>query len=76
MPIFNHDHPKIIRVTFGFAEFLSTCQKSVYSVNFFLRYSQILNPVIRVPAPITDHAHPWSFWSTFNFYESVSTYKK
>ena len=37
---FYHHHPKIIKVTFAFREFLSTQQKSVYYINSFLRYSQ------------------------------------
>ena len=32
--------PKIIKVTFGFPEFLSKHQKPIYSINSFLSYSQ------------------------------------
>ena len=34
------NHPKTIKVTFAFSEFLSTQQKLVYSINSFFRYSQ------------------------------------
>ena len=34
---FDHQHLKIIKVTFGFPKYLSTHQKSVYSINSFLR---------------------------------------
>ena len=41
MPIFDNQKKKIIKVTFGFTEFLSMHQKSIYSFNSFLRYSQL-----------------------------------
>ena len=31
-PMFDHHHPKIVKVIFGFPEFLSTHQKLVYSI--------------------------------------------
>ena len=34
------NHPKIIKVIFGFSEYLSAYQKSLYSIKSFLRYSQ------------------------------------
>ena len=36
----DHDHPKIIKATFSFPEFVSTHQKSVHSIDSFLKYSQ------------------------------------
>ena len=36
MPIFDHHHPKIIKATFSFPEFVSTQQKLVYLINSFL----------------------------------------
>ena len=39
-PIFDHAHPIIIKGTLGFLEFASKHQKSVYSIDFFLRCSQ------------------------------------
>ena len=39
-PIFDHAHPIIIKGTLVFLEFASKHQKSVYSIDFFLRYSQ------------------------------------
>ena len=38
--IIDNHYPKIIKTTFSFSEFSSTHQKSVYSINSFLRYSQ------------------------------------
>ena len=76
MPIFDQHLPKIIKVTFDFSEFLSTQQKSVYSNNSFLRYSQFESPDTRVTTPIFDHAHHNIFWSTFVLHESVSKCKK
>ena len=57
MPIFDQNLPKNIKVTFDFSEFLSTQQKSVYSNNSFLRYSQFESPDTRATKPIFDHAH-------------------
>ena len=62
-----------IKVTFGFPEFLSTHQKSVYS---FLKYNLLLCPETRVVKRIFDYALSNIFQSTFNFHESVSTCKK
>ena len=52
--------PKIIKVIFSFPEFVSTHHKSVYSINFLLRYIQ---PILescepRVATPILDHTLP------------------
>ena len=65
--------PKIIKVTFGFPKFLSPHQKSVYSINSFLRYCLFYSPETRVVILICHHAHPHIFQSTFNIHESVST---
>ena len=40
--------PKVIKVTFGFPEFLSKHQKPIYSINSFLSYSQFQCPQTRV----------------------------
>ena len=61
---------------FSFSEFVSTHQKSVYSINSFLRYSKFYGPVTRVVKPIFDHAIANIFQSTFNFHEFVSTWKE
>ena len=73
--IFDHTHPKIIKITFSFHEFPPVCKKSVHSINSFLRHN------FRVQWPdrplISDHTHPKMFWSTsFNLCEFASTYKK
>ena len=46
-----HQHPKIIKVTFGFPESLSTHQKPVYSIDSFLR-----QPIL-VSLDWSDHTH-------------------
>ena len=53
--IFDYHHPKIIKVTFAFSEFLSTHQKSVYSLNSFLRYNQLLEIQPFLTTPNTIH---------------------
>ena len=65
-----------IKVTLSFLEFLSKHQIPVYSINFFVRYSQFQISATRVGTPIYDHAYPNIFQSTFNFNEFVSTSKK
>ena len=62
----SQDRGPIIKVTLGFPEFISTDQKSVYSIHFFVRYNQFKNPVTRVGTPTYDH----------DFNELVSTCKK
>ena len=57
-------------------EFASTQKKSVHFINSVLRYSQFQIPVARLATPISDHAHPKTFWLTFNLCEFVSTCKK
>ena len=42
------DGGPIIKTTLSFPEFISTHQKPVYSINFFVRYSQFQSPTIRV----------------------------
>ena len=64
------------KVTFSFPEFVSTHQKSVYEINYFLRFSRFWGSETRVATPITDHAHTNIFQSTFDFHESVSKFKK
>ena len=70
------DGDPITKVTLSFPEFISKHQKSVYYINFFVRYNQFQISVTRVGLPIYDHAHPNIFQSTFNFDEFVSTCKK
>ena len=57
----NHAHPKIIKSTFSFPEFVPVWKKSVYSICSFLRYSQFQPPVTRLATPIFDHAHIKNF---------------
>ena len=73
MPILDHHYPKIIKVNAGFPGFLSTHQKSVYFINFFLRYSQFLHPEAKVSISIFAHGHLKIFQSTYSFYEFAST---
>ena len=65
-----------MEITFIFPEFAPACKKSVHSANLFLRYSQFQSPVTRLATPISDHAPPKKFWSTFALCEFVSTCKK
>ena len=51
MPIFDHHHLKIIKVTFGFSEFLSTHRKSIYSINSYLRVG-MATPILTMFTPI------------------------
>ena len=60
------DGDPITKVTLSFPEFISKHQKSVYYINFFVRYNQFQISVTRVGLPIYDHAHPNIFQSTFN----------
>ena len=76
MPISYQAHPKIIEITFSFPEFVSACKISSYSIDSFLRYSQVQSPVTRLATPIFDHVHPKNFRSTFTLCELVSTCKK
>ena len=76
MPILDHHYPKIIKVNAGFPGFLSTHQKSVYFINFFLRYSQFLHPEAKVSISIFAHGHLKIFQSTYSFYEFASMCKK
>ena len=57
MPISDQHNAKIIKVTFKCPEFLSIQQKSAYSIDSFLRYSQCSCPVARVTIPIFHHTH-------------------
>ena len=58
---FDHVHSKIIESTFSFPEFVLACNKSVYSICSFLKYSQFQSLVTRLATPIFDHAHPRIF---------------
>ena len=42
MTLFNEAHPKIIKSTLSFPEFVTACTKSVYSISSSLRYDQFL----------------------------------
>ena len=75
IPISERTHLKLIETTFSFIEFASACKyqfiqlvNSWDTVNF--------SPVSRLSMPIFDHVHPKHFWSTFNIFELVSTWKK
>ena len=55
--IFNHVQLKIFKLGFTFLESLSTCQKSILFIIFFLRYSWFKKPVIGFPNSIlTDNS--------------------
>ena len=56
MPIFDHAHPRNIKM-----EFAPACKKSLHSINSFLRYSQFQSPMTRLVKPIFDHAHSKKF---------------
>ena len=49
-------------------EFLSPFQKSVDSIDSFMRYSQFKSPVTEVVLPVFDHIHRNIFISTLNFW--------
>ena len=46
-PTFDHVHPVII----SYPEFVSLFKKSVYSIDSFMRYSQLKSPLINVTTP-------------------------
>ena len=50
-PISGHAHTLIIKVTFSFPKFVSTCKKSAHFISSFLRYS------ILELQDLKDHAH-------------------
>ena len=54
-----------MKTALSFPEFISTHQKPVYSINFFLRYSKFLSSATRVGKTIYDHVHPNIFQPTF-----------
>ena len=69
--ILDHHHAKIIKVTFGFSEFLSIHQKYVYCIHSILRES------ILESWDQSGHTHFGThpsniFQSTFNIHESAS----
>ena len=56
-------------VIITYPEFVSRFKKSVYSINFFMRYSQFKSLVTtRVATPIIDYTHPKYFLSALNFW--------
>ena len=57
----HHIHPNINEITFNFPEFVPACQKSVHSINSFLRYSRFQSPATRLTIPISDHAQSKNF---------------
>ena len=57
MPIFDHALPIIIKVTFSIPEFVWPCKKSVYSINYLLRYRKFVSLVTKVGTLIFDHTH-------------------
>ena len=70
------DGVPIIKVSIIIPEFISKHEKPVYSINFFVRYSQFQISRTRVSAPIYDHTHLNIVRPTFNFNELASTCKK
>ena len=50
-----------IKTTLSFPEFISTHQKPVYSINFFVRYSQFQSSAIRVAQPFMTMPTPLFF---------------
>ena len=57
----SHDLKLIIKVIFSFPEFVPTHQKSFYSTDSFLRYSEFLSPEATVAAHISGQDHPIFF---------------
>ena len=47
-----HDHPKIIKVIFNFAEFASACKKSAQVIHSFLQYSRFAMTLFKGASPI------------------------
>ena len=71
-----YDGDPIIKVALIFPELISKHQIPVYSINFFVSYSQFYISATRVGTPIHDHAHSNIFQSTFNLNEFISTWRK
>ena len=74
--IFDQHNAKVINLTLKFPEFLSTNQKSAYSIDSFLRNIQFQCLETRIATTIFDPIHGNIFQSAFNFYESASICKK
>ena len=55
---FNPDHPKIVKATFNFPEFVSTHHKSVYSINSLLSTANFRILDHRVARLIFNHVLP------------------
>ena len=69
MPIFDHKHPKIIKVIFIFPKFASAYKKSAQFIHSILRYSKRGH---KVGTPTFDHSHP----IIISYPEFVSPFKK
>ena len=70
LPISNHFHPIIIKVTFNFHKFVSVYNKPAHFIHSFLRYSilefQDLNEHAHfLPAPPNNYYS--NFWLSWNF---------
>ena len=75
LPIFDHTHPIIIKVTFSFHKFVSAWKKSAQFINSFLRYSRFLES--QDPKDYTFYHHdPKIIKVTFGFPEFLSTHQK
>ena len=51
----------------SYSKFMSPCTKLVYSIDFFMRYSQFKNPLTRVGTSIFDSAHSNIFYQSLVF---------
>ena len=67
-PVFDHVHPKQLKVIFTCPEFESTFEKSVYYFYSFFRYSQCWSPVSSVLKPTRPYP-PKSFSINFNLHK-------
>ena len=63
MITFDYTHPKIMKSTFSFPEFVPACKK-FNSIHAFLRYSHFQSPVTRLATTIFDFAHPNFFYQS------------
>ena len=74
MPIFDHNHPITIKVTFSFHKFVSTCKKSAQFIHSFMRYSRFSSTKIQKTTPIFYHHHPKSsIWLSWIFINTPKT---
>ena len=67
-PVFDHVHPKQLKVILTCPEFESTFEKSVYYFYSFFRYSQCWSPVSSVLKPTRPYP-PKSFSINFNLHK-------